>query len=322
MNKISIIVPVYGVEAYLACCVDSLLAQTYRDFELILVDDASPDRCGAICDSYAEKDSRVRVIHKENGGAASARNVGLNAATGQYICFVDSDDAVSEDYLQRLLETLICAKADIAVCAFSNLTQVSNDPYPIEPAGTYTREQYIARFLQNWTCALIWNKIYRREVIGDLRFAEGHRIDDEFFTYRVILNSRRVQVMDAPLYSYRQRRSSVMKADSSYRERMYLDKVAYLTERIRIVSEEIPGAGDAFFGDLLDNFVRIWRQSRDMPQVADAIRRWMKNNLWQVLRAGVNFKLKLSYLQSLLLTAPGAELQPDIPLADPNTYYP
>ena len=118
VGLVSIIVPVYGVEKYLAECVDSILSQTYSNLEVILIDDESPDNCPVICDEYAQKDTRVRVFHKKNGGAGSAKNVGLENATGEYICLVDSDDMLKETFLQELITRLIKEKADIALHKF------------------------------------------------------------------------------------------------------------------------------------------------------------------------------------------------------------
>lgn len=124
MPIISVIVPVYNVEKYLPRCIDSILAQTFTDFELILVDDGSPDNCGAICDEYAAKDKRVRVIHKSNGGVSSARNAGLDAASGEYVTFVDSDDYIAEDRLKQMHSSIFESKADIAVAGFRFVDEI------------------------------------------------------------------------------------------------------------------------------------------------------------------------------------------------------
>ena len=122
MPIISVIVPVYKVEPYLARCVDSILAQTYTDFELILVDDCSPDNCGAMCDAYAEQDKRIRVIHKKNGGLSDARNVGIEFAKGDYITFIDSDDLVHPQTFELLMQSLKKSEAEISMCGFQRFT--------------------------------------------------------------------------------------------------------------------------------------------------------------------------------------------------------
>lgn len=322
MNKlVSVIVPVYGVEAYLPECIDSILSQSYHNLEIILVDDASPDRCGEICDNYAVRDSRIKVIHKENGGAASARNAGLDAATGEYICFVDSDDVVAPQYIQQLYDILHRTRSDVAVCGFTILTKESNDLQPSEPVGIYSGHEYLTLFLKHWSCALIWNKIYRRSVIGAIRFAEGHRIDDEFFTYRLFVNGGRVVVFEDALYYYRQRSSSVMKADETYRERMFSDKVAYLTERYACISNAVPTLADDFLADLLDSFIRFWRQSAKMPLVSSAIRQWILKNMGLIVKSKLGWKFKCIMIYELLLSDPDSKIYQDVPLGDTNAYF-
>ena len=178
-KKVSIIVPIYNVEKYICECVQSLISQSYKNIEIILVDDSSPDSCGKICDEFAEKDSRITVIHKPNGGAASARNVGIDHATGDYICFVDSDDTVETNYVKTLIDAL--GDGDMAMCGFYMHTRSGSSAESIVP-GSYGREAFIKRFLDDWSCSCLWNKIFHKDAIGDLRMEEGHRVDDEFFT--------------------------------------------------------------------------------------------------------------------------------------------
>ena len=299
MDKlVSIILPVYGVEKYLPECVDSLLRQTYKNLEIILVDDASPDNCGAICDSYAARDSRVRVIHKENGGAASARNAGLDAARGDYICFVDSDDTVEPDYVQTLLETL--GDGDIAMCGFYFHSRSSSQPEIVAP-GSYDRIGFMKRFLEDWRCALLWNKIFRREIIGDLRMEEGHRVDDEFFTYQVALNSRRVTVTDKCLYHYRMRISSVMHDDGAVKQRMMLDRISYITTRYETVARALPELKKVYFSDAADTLCRYWIHSQDMLTAQKEIRSWVKKHMMSL--AGMGRK-GLALLRIFLLQKP------------------
>lgn len=212
----SIIVPIYKVEKYLPRCVESLLGQTDGDFELILVDDGSPDCCGAICDEYAAKDSRIFVIHKGNGGLSDARNAGLEIARGEYIAFVDSDDWVSPRYLELLRQGLETTGSDICECGILRTEGVSC-PEPVETVPEVfdtvaALEQLIrdGRFHQ-----YVWNKLYRREVIGDIRFPVGKTNEDEFWTYQVFGRAKRVAGIDAVLYNYFQRPGSIMGAGYS-----------------------------------------------------------------------------------------------------------
>ena len=316
MDKlVSIILPVYGVEKYLPECVDSLLAQTYETLEILLVDDASPDNCGAICDSYAAKDSRIRVIHKENGGAASARNAGLDAARGELVCFVDSDDTVEPDYVQTLLETL--GDGDIAMCGFYFHSRSSSQPEIVAP-GSYDRIGFLKRFLEDWRCALLWNKIFRRETIGNLRMEEGHRVDDEFFTYQVALNSCRVTVTDKCLYYYRMRSSSVMQADSAVKERMMLDRISYITTRCDNVSKSLPALKNIYFSDTADTLCRYWIHSMNMPHAQKIIRSWVLSHILSLLHLG---KQGLGLLKSFLLTNPRYCGEPNSLQLAENEYF-
>lgn len=319
MSKVSIIVPVYGVEAYLEACVDSLLAQSYEDLEILLIDDASPDGCPAICDAYMSKDARVKTIHKKNGGAASARNVGLDHATGEYICFVDSDDIADRDYVACLLNAL--GDSDVAVCGYFLLQPNGCSIQDVEPAGEYSGKEYLAQFLKSWKCALIWNKIYRREIVGNTRFQEGRRIDDEFFTYLLIAKCRKVTVISKPLYYYRLRRSSVMNSPSA-QQQILQDRVAYLTQRYLYVKDAVPELAQDFFVNLLDNFVRFWRSCRNILPVKRAIRCWVWRNLFNILTLKRPIRFRCILLWQLLRPAGIKPLMDTSNTqADPDAYF-
>jgi len=234
----SIIVPIYKVEEYLPRCVDSLLGQTDGDFELILVDDGSPDRCGAICDEYAAKDPRIVVIHKENGGLSDARNAGLEIARGEYIAFVDSDDWVSPRYLELLRQRLETTGSDICECGILR-TEGACCPEPEETAPEVfdtvaALEQLIrdGKFHQ-----YVWNKLYRREVIGDISFPKGRMNEDDFWTYQIFGRAKRVAGIDAVLYNYFQRPGSIM--GSKYTLKC-LDQLDALQERQQYLEERYP----------------------------------------------------------------------------------
>ena len=211
-TTISIIVPIYNVEPYLRRCVDSLLKQSYADFELILVDDGSPDNCGAICDEYAAMDDRVCVIHKPNGGLSDARNAGLKIAQGAYIAFVDSDDWVTPDYLERMLTALVETGADICECDLlrtggeENLPAIEQrTPVVFSTADAMAQLIHDGAFHQH-----VWNKLYRRDVIADILFPKGKTNEDEFWTYQVFGNAAKVVKISDVLYFYFQRPGSIM----------------------------------------------------------------------------------------------------------------
>ena len=186
---ISVIVPIYNVEKYLKKCVDSIIAQTYSNLEIILVDDGSPDSCGAICDEYAEKDSRIKVVHKENGGLSSARNAGLDIATGEYIGFVDSDDYIASNMYENLFLALYGAERAISNCMYVRVTE-SGDIYPsVVPHTEYeifSSEKFLEELLLHVGDVSVCTKLFLRDVIGELRFAEGVLNEDLLFMVEII----------------------------------------------------------------------------------------------------------------------------------------
>lgn len=195
MALISVIVPVYAVEEYLPKCIDSILDQSYRDFELILVDDGSPDRCGEICDEYAGKDPRVKVIHKENGGVSAARNTGLDAATGEYIAFCDSDDYWHPDFLQRMLAEARRTEADLVACNYiyvdeqgEMLNELNLVPETVRVSDLEQRIDNLVRDIMSGqkSCA-VWNRLFKARIIREnsIRFCtecENYAEDLGFIT--------------------------------------------------------------------------------------------------------------------------------------------
>lgn len=320
-HKVSIIVPVYGVEKYIEECILSMQNQTYENLEILLVDDGGKDRAPEICDRYGAKDGRIKVIHKPNGGAASARNAGLDAATGDYVCFVDGDDAVDSRYVERLLETIRKGDGDIGVCGFHNWSKTEKIAFKPEKTGIYSREEYLLRFLEDWSCSLLWNKIFRRDVIGDLRMAEGHKVDDEFFTYQVVMNARRVVVIDEPLYDYRIRRSSVMQDMGPHQERIMLDRIEYVTARYHNIAQQVPQIEPAFFLDALDTMTRYWVHSKDMPVAQKQIRQWAKAHTGRILRLKLPLKQKLIHLYQLYITKPAVTAEPNPLQTNPDELF-
>jgi glycosyltransferase involved in cell wall biosynthesis len=297
--KVSIVIPVYGVEKYIGACIRSLQAQTYTNLEIILVDDGGKDRSAAICEEYAAVDNRIRVIHKPNGGAASARNVGIDAATGAFICFVDGDDVVEENYVEHLWKALVEADADISECSLYYWTKNGKESVKISQLGTYERNHYLKRFITHWNCALMTNKLFKREVVGNVRFEEGHCIDDEFFTYLVVMNCKKVTVTDMPLYGYRIRSSSVMQTMAPQLERVMLDRVEYLTTRYRNIAEKIPEIEPDFLQDTVDTITRYWHHSKNMPTAQKEIRRWVNAHWGKILTMKASLRQRVGYLYCL-----------------------
>ena len=239
MAQVSIIVPVYQVEKYLRQCIDSILAQTFTDFELILVDDGSKDQSGQICEEYSERDSRICVIHTENRGAAAARNAGLARASGAYIAFVDSDDYLSENMLQRMCEVIQNSKCDLVICNFLHVFPDEKDNFsrPLQDMEISGREVLAHRKTQKnygvWT--VVWNKLYKRKLFENLRFPEGKYFEDEFFSDQLYLSCGSVHVVSDVLYFYRVWESSTM---NSQKTRNYLDLIDAFQARIELYLEQ------------------------------------------------------------------------------------
>ena len=212
MPLISVIVPVYRVEKYLDRCLQSITEQTYRNLEIILVDDGSPDSSGAICDAWAEKDHRIRVIHKENAGAGAARNTGLDVATGEIVSMIDSDDYL-EIHMYEHLFGMMAEDVDIAECdiCWTELDDLSmDDGTEVKILVCNTEDAMRFHIRDEIFCQTPPNKLYRRKTIGDIRFPEGNLIDDEYFTYRVIANAKNLARSSACMYAYRQQSGSAM----------------------------------------------------------------------------------------------------------------
>lgn len=213
MELISVIVPIYQVEEYLDRCVRSIAEQTYSDLEIILVDDGSPDGCPAICDAWAEKDGRIKVIHKENGGLSDARNAGMAIASGAYIAFIDSDDCIAPGFIQLLYDAIVAQYADIAECSVSYVDESGNvlrvrQSAPITEMGKIEALRRLV--LEDGVYQTVWNKLYRREMIADIPFAVGKYHEDEFWTYQVLDKIEKLVVVRESLYYYLQRDSSII----------------------------------------------------------------------------------------------------------------
>lgn len=240
MELISVIVPVYKVEPYLDQCISSIVNQTYPNLEIILVDDGSPDNCPAMCDAWAEKDQRIRVIHKPNGGLSDARNAGMAAATGELMAFVDSDDWVDSRYLECLYHAMKQTNADISAC---DLREVYDDQTASElylgqaEAEIATPAEAINDILHNRRFrAVAWNKLYTREILKNEHFETARLHEDEFFSYRLYDKAERLAYISLPLYNYRKRAGSIMTLFSV----RHLDLLDAYLERIALLESKYP----------------------------------------------------------------------------------
>ena len=212
----SVIVPVYNVECYLRQCIDSILAQTYRDFELILVDDGSQDSSGIICDEYAAKDSRITVIHKENQGHTSARRIGLKNSFGQYICFVDSDDQVSDELLQNVADIISESSSDVITFKWKKVDMNGNllcEETPAFNEGEIGKEEYLKKILSSTSLNSLCKKICRRTLFDlDTDYSDYYKIrngEDLLQTVPIVYRANKFYYLDKALYIYRMNPQSI-----------------------------------------------------------------------------------------------------------------
>jgi glycosyltransferase involved in cell wall biosynthesis len=237
--EISIIVPVYNVEPYIHKCIDSILAQTFTDFELILVNDGSPDNCGRICNEYANKDSRVKVIHKENGGQSEARNIGLDIAKGKYIGFVDSDDWIEPDMYELLYRMCENNKCDIANCTSIIHYEDKVVKKGSHPLTIHNREEAIKTLLEGELYdEVVWTKLIKKDLLKDIRFPEGLIYEDTAFTYKIIHKTEKVCCIGAPKYHYIKRENSTM--DQAIKG-VRIDGVIIYDEMYKFIDENYKG---------------------------------------------------------------------------------
>lgn len=240
MDLISVIVPVYKVEEYLDRCVQSIVDQTYRNLEIILVDDGSPDNCGAMCDAWAEKDSRIKVIHKENGGLSDARNVGMAIATGEYTSFVDGDDYIAPEMYQLLFEGMLKDGSDIAACGVEMVFEDGTPSRMLTKEGNCvldTQAAMEAVVNESWLKQPVWYKLYRTELVRDILFPVGKYHEDVFWSYQAIARARKVSVFDTPCYFYVQRSGSIMGEGYSLKR---LDGIEAKLQRLEFLEKEFP----------------------------------------------------------------------------------
>lgn len=235
---ISVIVTVYKVEKFLPLCLESIQGQTYKNLEILLIDDGSPDNCPAICDAYGAKDARIKVIHKKNKGVADTRNVGLDHASGEYLLFIDGDDSVDPGYVEALYRMLAEKDADIAVCAWREVLWKEAKQVPsvfLEPEKTivWNREEALQALLYQVPidCAL-WAKLYRKELFDGIRMPIGKLYEDMNASFRLLERVGRVSYNPYPGYRYLLRDNGIMRGSFSERKMDLIDFADELKERL------------------------------------------------------------------------------------------
>ena len=304
---ITVIVPVYKVEAYLPQCVESILAQDYAQFELLLVDDGSPDGCGALCDGYARRDARVRVIHQKNAGVSAARNAGLDAARGACIAFADSDDWVEPDWLSSLLAPLQeDGGAQVSACGwFREENGVSCDCSAQLSRGVPDGDAAFCDVLSGGMEGFLWNKLFRTELIGKLRLRRDLAIcEDLLFVCTLLRACERVRCVQRPLYHYRIRPDSALRQLSGRLESEDKAREAILA----LAQGSMLREDAAVFSYVQMTWLNVQRARRAADPRGAALRRKVRARAGRALRAKTvplraRVKLGLKLLFPFLISA-------------------
>ena len=293
---ISVVVPVYNVYSYLEECIESICDQTYTDLEIILVDDGSTDNSGDICDKYAKKDSRIKVIHQENLGLSAARNSGIEEANGEFLMFVDSDDRIHPMMAQALYDAVLQNNAELAICShrtFQGAEEKNLSPRKVEkytpvilPGRECVRRIYSAenspRQIVDMTVA--WNKLYRKSMFSHLRYPFGRLHEDEFLTYKILYPLKKCVYLDAPLYEYRIREGSIMKNKS----------VDRLQDKMEAFEEKC-----SYFERVNDQELYLETLRRYETSIAELILFLEKNPVGNDLLHKLNGRFKLVYKEKI-----------------------
>ncbi|MBR5126510.1 MAG: glycosyltransferase [Oscillospiraceae bacterium] len=292
--KLSIIVPVYKVEPYLRRCVDSILSQTFTDLELILVDDGSPDGCPAICDEYAEKDCRVKVIHKENGGLSDARNAGLDTAQGEYIGFIDSDDFIHPRMYEILYRMCVEEKADIAQCEYTEFENKLPKPCLFGNDEVLTKVYEASQYVDNYFSGYWWiigptvcNKLFSKRIFGVVRFPVGKLFEDSNVHLDILRMTDRIAVTDSKLYYYYQRAGSIMHSGYSVQRAYDMNEICekllcYFEDTNN--QEQIYYAEDNYLTRFLKDKFAVWEKRPDQKNEFAPIEHRINQLRWRILR--------------------------------------
>lgn len=224
---ISIIVPIYNVEKYLKKCINSIISQTYKNIEIILVNDGSTDNSYIICKEFKNKDKRIVLINKENGGLSDARNKGVEIAKGRYISFVDSDDYIEKEFISKMIQAMEKNDVNIVQCGIKQvdnkcniLCKIGYESTNIYKGRELIRDIYLKHNIEN---VVVWNKLYKSELLKDKMFKVGKIHEDEFFTYKVLDSQKKIAVISECLYNYRKNDDSIMNKTFSQKHLDYLE---------------------------------------------------------------------------------------------------
>jgi len=282
-KTVSIIIPIYNAEKYLQQCIDSVLCQTYLEWELILVIDGATDNSAQICKEYAKENQKIKVIEKENGGVSSARNVGLDNATGDYICFMDSDDYIENDYLEILVNNLEENEADLSICsAFYREKRNKNSKRKCSNNLMFfnKKDAIINVIAGKHFGGYLWEKLFKKDIIGELRFDQTiHYTEDMLFCCEYLNKCKKVVRSDAKLYHYIKTPNSIVSAKFSRRKVTIIDSISKIVDMYKN-DEEISNYAKGFFSLVnLEIFYYMIRDKINDNELKQKLKENMKNNI-------------------------------------------
>lgn len=249
-EKISVIIPIYQVEKFLNKCIESVISQTYKCLEILLIDDGSKDNCPKICDQYAKEDKRIKIIHKENGGLSDARNMGIKNAKGDYIFFLDSDDWVDQRIISHLYMLIKKYDADIAECQYEKVYKedaiINNEDK--EEIKVYTPKESLENLIteRSGNRVVSWNKLYKKKLFNQIEFPMGKIHEDEYTTYKLLYQCKKIVVTNLKFYYYRQRENSIISEKFNPKRldviQAYEEKLEFYKKKneIELYQKEIP----------------------------------------------------------------------------------
>lgn len=288
---ISVVVPIYNVEKYIKECIESIINQTYKNLQIILVDDGSEDNSSKICDEYSKKDNRINVIHKSNGGLSDARNYGIDIAKGEYITFIDSDDFVSSTYIEKLYNAIKENNVKISQCG---IVKVNNKNEKLEKIGYLENEiksgkQLIKEIYKgHWTeNIVVWNKMYCIELFKCVRYPVGKIHEDEYVTYKILYEFEKIAIIKDYLYNYRQTDESIVGKKFNLKR---LDILEALEERINFFknAEEIELYDltlRCYLQKIAENYVKTRLYIKDNKNILKELIKKYRQNYKLVLKA-------------------------------------
>lgn len=307
---VSVIVPIYNVEDYLPKCIDSIICQTYKNLEIILVNDGSLDNCALICEKYKKTDNRIKVIHKENGGLSDARNAGIKIASGSYYVFIDSDDYIHDQMIEVLVNGVSTTGADIAVCSFMNVKEgenvaadgnIDNVSYKIISSDSDRLSYFYGDKYTEFTVA--WNKIYPASFFNEIKYPKGKIHEDEFTTYKLLELAGSIAYIDIPLYYYVSRSSSIMGEQFNLKRLYRLDAIQERMDHYLSLNKNDWYEKNLFLYRIF--YVRYYKAIRKQNMDKDILNKYFtaykSSVLRNIFKTDLSFKKKLGYIYLALL---------------------